>query len=965
MRPRSGGDPRRFGNGAWPWPWLVFGMLVCTPASGAGGAEVDYLRDVKPILKQRCYACHGVLKRRAGLRLDTARAAIKGGDFGPAVEPDHPDDSTLIDRVTQPDPKLRMPPEGAPLSAEQVATLRAWIERGARAPVGEPPEEDPRQHWSFVKPERPPIPATRNDGWVRNPIDAFLAAEHDRRGLRPAPPADPANLLRRIHLDLTGLPPTRSELREFLRDPSDQSYERVVARLLASPAYGERWARHWMDVWRYSDWYGRRAVPDVTNSYAMIWRWRDWIVGSLNDDRGYDRMVSLMLAADELAPDSETEVVATGFVLRNFYRWNYNTWMKDAVEHTAKAFLGLTLQCAHCHDHKYDPLTQNDYFAFRAFFEPLEVRHDRVAGEPDPGPYPKYVYGSSYKPINSGSARVFDEKLDAKTFLYTRGESRNIVPGRPPVESSVPAFLRPKDFRVSPIDLPAEAAHPALKSFARREELQLCDAALMASKTAHSESLKPIAQAESARIAAEMAWNLSASPPAFAGRADIPAFAPAAPIPPTVQKARDAFETFLSAERLAANQVDLARAKREALRARIAADLARFAHGPGDLKTLARAASKAERMVLVEQAKVDLSRAEQALSLARQKASHDPKARPAVAQAETQKIGAVKKRADAAAMLANESETYAALGPVYPSQSTGRRSALARWVASRENPLTARVAVNHLWRWHFLTPIVATTHDFGRNGKRPTNPALLDWLAVELMEPSTPGAAPWSLKHLHRLIVTSAAYRMRSEVGAPDARNQKADPANVALWRFPSARMEAEVVRDSLLHTAGALDTTFGGPDIDYGQGLTSRRRSLYFTHHGEARMPFLELFDAADACDAYVRTVSVVPQQALALTNNALCRSLSHTVASNLWNELAEAGVAGASRFSTFVSAAFEQVLGRAPGSRELSVSIDFLTRQTRLLSSDPPPDAEAASHARDDLVQALFSHNDFVTIH
>ena len=213
---------------------------------------------------------------------------------------------------------------------------------------------------------------------------------------------------------------------------------------------------------------------------------------------------------------------------------------------------------------------------------------------------------------------------------------------------------------------------------------------------------------------------------------------------------------------------------------------------------------------------------------------------------------------------------YTPLSPVYPARSTGRRAALARWITDRDNPLTARVAVNHLWRWHFGTPLVATTHDFGRNGARPAHPELLDWLAVELMEPSA-GVAPWSMKALHRRIVTSAAtgwLRTPPMAGDPDRR---IDPENRGYWHFPAARMEAEEVRDSLLHVAGGLDPTLGGPDIDLDQGLTSRRRSLYFTHHGEARMPFLELFDAPDACDAYRRTTSVVPQQALALVNNEL----------------------------------------------------------------------------------------------
>ncbi len=249
-------------------------------------------------------------------------------------------------------------------------------------------------------------------------------------------------LIRRVTLDLIGLPPTREETLMFLGDHSADAYERLVDRLLARPEYGERWGRHWMDVWRYSDWYGRRAVPDVMNSYPQIWRWRDWIVRSLNEDKGYDRMLMEMVAADELCPTDDANVVATGFIVRNWYKWNYETWMKDCVEHTGKAFLGLTLNCAHCHDHKFDPITQEDYFRFRAFFEPLELRHDRVRGEADPGPFKKYVYAESYGPIKSGAIRIFDEKLDAQTFMFSGGDARNRIEGKPPVDCGPPRHSR-------------------------------------------------------------------------------------------------------------------------------------------------------------------------------------------------------------------------------------------------------------------------------------------------------------------------------------------------------------------------------------------------------------------------------------------------------------------------------------------------------------------------------------------
>jgi hypothetical protein len=941
--------------------------VVCLSALGTAraGEPVDYTRQIKPLLKARCYPCHGALKRKAGLRLDTGALIRDGGDGGPAVEPGHADESLLVDRVADSDPAFRMPPEGSPLTPEQVSVLRDWIDQGANTPPDERPEADPREHWSFRGPVRPDWPAGVASLGSSNPVDAFLVAEHVSRGLAPLPPAEPHVVLRRLYLDLIGLPPTREELHAFLADPSEANYERTVDRLLASPQYGERWARHWMDVWRYSDWYGRRAVPDVTNSYAMIWRWRDWIVRSLNDDRPYDEMVRLMLAADELEPADESDLAATGYVVRNFYRWNYNTWMKDTVEHTSRAFLGLTIQCAHCHDHKYDPITQEDYFAFRAVFEPLEIRHDRVPGEPDPGPYPKYDYGKAYAPITSGLVRVMDEKLDAQTFLYTRGESRNIVPDRPPIPPGAPRFLAREPFSAQVIDLPPEASYPGLKEFVRREEMSARDAAVAVAEQATSKAEESAAGFERARSETEAHWRDSA-PRAFPRPwPSVTAFVWLEEAPPAeVLKARADHEAAVLGLRAEQAALGAAHARREALRACIEADDAKYGRTSGDAKALALAASKAERVAAREQARLDLARAETGLSVAREKARLDPSAQAEVAKAEQALAGARKTLDATEAALAQESDRYTPLGPVYPTRSTGRRAALARWITHRSNPLTARVAVNHLWRWHFGRALVETTDNFGRNGKPPSNPALLDWLAVELMDPSTPGAQPWSMKRLHRLIVTSRAYRTRSHA-PPDHPNRALDPENQAYWRFPPSRMEAEVIRDSLLHVAGALDTAIGGPDIDYAQGLTSHRRSLYFTHHGEAKMGFLELFDAPDACEGYRRTTSVMPQQALALSNSELAVAMARTLASRLWDEAGNACEDAVDREAAFIASAFEQVLTRPPSPQERELSSSFLARQASLLRESAGPSTTAPeARAREDLVHALFNHNDFVTI-
>lgn len=251
-------------------PLLVLIALLATPLSTRGAERVDYHRDIKPILKERCYSCHGALKQESELRLDTGVLLRQGGESGPAVTPGDTDGSLLVDRIIASDESSRMPPEGEPLSAAQIQLISSWIAQGAHSPEDEVAEEDPREHWAFQTPRRPTVPSAADSKWVRNPIDAFIAAEHAKRGLTPLSPANKYVLLRRVYLDLIGLPPTRDQLHAFLLDESPDAYERVVDRLLEEVGYGERWGRHWMDVWRYSDWYGRRRVPDSLNSYSTL-----------------------------------------------------------------------------------------------------------------------------------------------------------------------------------------------------------------------------------------------------------------------------------------------------------------------------------------------------------------------------------------------------------------------------------------------------------------------------------------------------------------------------------------------------------------------------------------------------------------------------------------------------------------------------------------------------------------------
>jgi hypothetical protein len=921
---------------------LLVGLAVL-PARLSAAETVDYLRDIKPVLKQRCFACHGGLKQKAKLRLDTAALLRKGGRHGPVVKPGDAEGSLLLERLRDPEDSTRMPPQGKPLTEKQIALLKAWIDRGAPTPPGEKPEEDPRTHWAFHKPIRPALP-TAPGGATRNPVDAFLAAARSRQGVTASQPADRATLLRRVHLDLLGLPPSREQLHAFLADTAPDAYEKVVDRLLASPRYGERWARHWMDVWRYSDWYGRRSVPDVMNSYPRIWRWRDWIVRSLNEDRGYDRMIVDMLAADEIRPDDEDSLAATGFLVRNWFKWNYNQWMRDNVEHTGKAFLGLTFNCCHCHDHKYDPITQEEYFRFRAFFEPLELRHDRVAGEPDPGPFKKYVYGVAYGPIVSGRIRIFDEKLDAQTFFYSGGDERNRVTGRPPVSPGMPASLGGDRLEIEPVKLPPQAWYPGLRPFVQREETERRQTAVAAAEAALVPARKALADAERLLADARGAASENKAPPVVADQ---------------MTKQARAVEEARRSVRLAEARLTAARSDLVCIQARIAADKVIHLGAKGDAKESARTASRAERQYNLDVALVSSVQAENTLDQAKQNHAAAATIQPlekqfAAAQA---KVAACRKALD------GDASTYTPLSPTFPRTSTGRRTALARWIASEDNPLTARVAVNHLWGWHFGRPFVETTYNFGRNGARPSHPQLLDFLAVELM------ANGWHFKPLHRLIVTSETYRQSSSLADAQDKRHAIDSENRLLWRFPPRRMEAEEVRDSILFVAGELDPTMGGQEIPHEQGQASRRRSLYFAHHGESKMEFLELFDGANACEAYQRSTSVLPQQALALSNSDLelrqGRLLAHKLGRSTDSE------------ATFIRLAFEQVLGRLPSPAEQKASASFLARQVRLFEQQKTeiqaaskaagsdgPSPEPAMRARENLLHALLNHNDFVTV-
>ncbi len=786
--------------------------------------------------------------------------------------------------------------------------------------------------WQPFEPvKRPAVPTIANrKSEIRNPIDAFLTAERDARGLRPRPEAPKEVLLRRVYIDLIGLNPTPEEQRAFLTDTSPDAYERLVDRLLEDPRHGERWARHWMDVWRYSDWAGWTDGGQIRDSQRHIWRWRDWIVESLNADKPYDRMLTEMLAADEVAPEDPDALRATGFLVRNYKMLSREQWLEDTVKHTAQALLGVTMGCAKCHDHMADPISQREYYALRAVFEPHQVRTDRVPGELDL--------------TKDGLPRAYDA-TNAPTYVFVRGDERNSLTNEV-IAPTVPAMLGGR-LNVQPVNLPWLAGNPDQRDFVIRDTLAASEQSVAAAKAVWAKSRSATNATPAQLREADLALDLA-------------------------EKKHAALTAVIAAERLT---LPGSRRREEA-----------------DLSTALRLVPSAATNAVLLQRTAAVAEA----TLKRHQAQTALAAAPTNKVAETQ-----KKLTEADQQLTAAVETLAkpldaAFTPrpatAYPTNSTGRRLAFAHWLTEPRNPLTARVAVNHVWLRHFGRGLVPTPADFGRNGRPATHPQLLDWLAAEFMQPEVvdgrselmvdrpDGASPsinhplkalstpWSFRHLHRLMVTSAAYRMASTGGDGEPQSAElassipqsafrnphsVDPDNHFLWRMNSRRLEAEAVRDNVLYAAGTLDPTFGGPDIDQQQALTSPRRSLYLRHAAEKQAEFLQIFDGPAVTECYERRPSVMPQQALALGNSELAVKQARILAASLVKE-------SDGDDARLVELAFQRILACRPTDAERQFCVEFF--------GPAPVSADLAeknfARAAENLVLVLFNHNDFVTL-
>jgi uncharacterized protein DUF1549/uncharacterized protein DUF1553/cytochrome c len=847
-----------------PWGVAVTAAAAKRPAPRAGASQaapapVDYNRDVRPILAEHCFACHGMDadRRQAGLRLDTAEGAFRGGSSGrPAAAPGRPEASELVRRVTGTDGRVMPPPQtGKQLTAEQVRVLRQWIAQGAAyAP-----------HWAYLPPRRPPLPAVKQRGWVRNPIDRFVLARLEREGLRPSPEADRARLIRRVSLDLTGLPPSPAEVEAFLADRSPDAYEKLVDRLLASPHFGERWARPWLDLARYADSHGFQR-----DDLRDLWPYRDWVINALNQDMPFDQFTIQQLAGDLLVEEmgkwgnGETEqgngemgkrgngktdissfphfpissLIATGF--HRSAPTNVEAGSEpeetrvnqviDRVNTTATVWLGTTLECAQCHDHKYDPFTQRDYYQLFAFFNSTALE----AARSDPK-----------------------------------------VPGS--IRFLGPSLALPDPDR--------EAQRQQAASEIERLDRQL---------EARRQELTPDLGQWEASLAGSIAGEQTP--------ADIAA------ILKTPAGTRTAAET------------------RRLLEFRLEQDTA-----GARLKQQRAALAEAQKELRAPSTLVMTELPQPRTTAIFQRGDYRQPGEPV------------------------RPGTPAALHPM-PAGPPNRLT-LARWLVSRDNPLTARVTVNRWWAELFGRGIVSTVEDFGARGEPPTHPELLDWLACYFVEgngemgkrgneatissfPHFPISShkPWSMKHVLRLIVTSATYRQSSSVSNPQSaiRNpQSKDPENVLLARGPRFRLDAETIRDNALAAAGLLSrkqfgppvrpyqpeglwVKVGGDRVEYvvSPGEDRYRRGIYTVWKRGSPYPSFLNFDATARLACTVkRSRSNTALQALTLLNDPVYVEAAMALAKRVLTERPEATIEERIRH------AFRVCLARLPGEAETGV--------------------------------------------
>jgi len=941
--------------------------------------KIDYSRDIKPILSNNCYACHGPDegKRQAGLRLDLREHVIKELESGTrAVVAGNPDQSELLARIGAEDQDLRMPPaeSGKKLSARDKELLRRWIAEGASW----------GQHWSFVRPQRPQTPAVDMESWPRNSIDYFVLTQLERSRLKPSPEADRPTLLRRLSLDLTGLPPTPAQFDAFVDDTAPGAYERAVDELLSSPHYGERMALDWLDAARFADTNGYH----IDNGRDMT-HWREWVIDAFNRNLPFDRFTVEQLAGD-LLPDATLEQrIASGFNRNHMINFEGGAipeeylvaYLVDRVNTTSTVWLGLTVGCAQCHDHKYDPITQKEFYQLYAYFHNVaETGLDGRAGNANP--ILKLATPEQQRRLDELSAQIKplaahvtdpDPKLDA-----AQAEWERIATGEESVRWTVlkPADLRSKsgaalsvgdDHSIRPgraADLLTIAALSDLKDItALRLEVLLDDTVAGSSEAPAAagpvqiQSLHitagPLVDPAEIKSRGVRAASATDNPKhgEIAGAIDSDVKT-AWKIVPAADKPRAAvfeLDRPLQGSGVAllnvALELNTAEAMESSVSIRFSATASQYPHAgnnlPADvakiLATKARSRKPDQQARLREYFRGLLDPEVQQLAeqLKKLKTQYDELDKQIPSTMVMHELPQPREtfmllRGQYDKLGQKVSAGVPAIFPPPPKETPANRLGLAQWLVDPANPLTARVIVNRYWQMYFGTGLVKTVEDFGSQGDWPTHPELLDWLAVEFIE------SGWDVKAMQRLIVTSATYRQSAAV---TPQQWARDPENRLLARFPRVRLQAEFIRDQALAVSGLLSAKIGGPsvspyqpaglwdDLAYGQTFSAQkyqqstgpdlyRRSMYTFWKRTVPPPTMLTFDAPDRETCTVRRARTnTPLQALVLLNDPTYIEASRKLAERI---MTESGSSPDER----IGFGFRAVLGRVPTAAETGVA-------------------------------------------
>ena len=852
-------------------------------------------KEVEPLLQARCQACHSQDRRTSGFSISSRGSVVAGGNkHGRAVLEGNADGSPLIQLLKgQLKPQM---PLGGVLTESEIGLIEHWIGSLQTGPA----VQEEAWLWPFRRPVKVVPPEVKNSSWVRNPIDRFILRKlEEKEGLAPAPPASKRILARRVYLDLIGMPPTPEEMESFLGDISPNAYDKLVETLLADARYGERWGRHWLDLVRYGESDGMEGDIVLGNA----WRYRDWVVEAFNADMSYDRFVILQLAGgDEHSRKAWYKPDIQGHIPAGFLRlapWDLGNlsssqlrqdYLDEVTTATGSIFLGLTIGCARCHDHKYDPIPTKDYYRLQAFFNaiqvPLPINTSGVTPDEFIVPFRDEHFGKwaeskvkHYRQrLKSGPER---QELDAfEQELLDKLISKKIAEGTSQeltVKDLELEFARNEQMVFSTEE---KAAHARLKETALQTQEQTDHAVL-------------------ARYEAQLLEKLTA---AYANQ-----------VPDPLGRFRELTVADVRAEARRVNQPSKYFSRQE----------------------------KQQHLELSDKTEVLRRRLLRWRPLALTVTNAiGPPLGPGIPFTRVLKGGDYRQPGEAVepgfpsavtgdfAPSLLETDRYRQ----YPTR--GRRMTLAQWIASPDNPLTARVMVNRIWQQHFGRGMVATPSDFGKNGDRPTHPELLDWLALRFSEEG------WSMKAMHRRMVTSNTYRQSAE--NPRVVDVALDPENRLLWRFSRRRLEAEAIRDSILSISGRLDPERGGPSVfpplpesmedlkrmTRPQGSMwepnekesdARRRSIYIFQRRSLPLPMMASFDAPvfnESCER--RSVTTTPLQALSMMNGRLVNEEADHLAARVKKE------AGGGRGQQ-VARLFEIALNRPPEKDELQRFVDF----------------------------------------